>query len=108
MTTVFGPALAVADAVLYEGYLLYPYTASTPKNRVRWQFGVVVPQAYAGAGTGEPAEQQTEILIEAGPTPPRASRCCCAFCRSRRGASKRRPATGSSRSRRSSLAARRT
>jgi hypothetical protein len=67
MTTVFAPALAVADAVLYEGYLLYPYTASTPKNRVRWQFGVIVPQAYAGAGTGEPAEQQTEVLIEAGP-----------------------------------------
>lgn len=67
MTTAFGPALAIADAVLYEGYLLYPYTASTPKNRVRWQFGVVVPQAYTSAGTGEPAEQQTEILIEAGP-----------------------------------------
>ncbi len=62
---MFAPALAVADAVLYEGYLLYPYTASAPKNRVRWQFGVVVPQAYAGAGTGEPAEQQTEVLIEA-------------------------------------------
>jgi hypothetical protein len=67
VTTVFAPALAVADAVLYEGYLLYPYTASAPKNRIRWQFGVVVPQAYASAGTGEPAEQQTEVLIEAAP-----------------------------------------
>ena len=65
MTAAFAPALAIADAVLYEGYLLYPYTASAPKNRIRWQFGVVVPQAYAGAGTGEPAEQQTEVLIEA-------------------------------------------
>ncbi len=64
MTTAFAPALAIADAVLYEGYLLYPYTASTAKNRVRWQFGVVVPRAYTSAGTGEPAEQQTEVLID--------------------------------------------
>ncbi len=62
---VFEPALAVANAVLYEGYLLYPYTASAAKNRVRWQFGVVVPRAYLSAGTGETAEQQTEILLEA-------------------------------------------
>ncbi|MEA2666885.1 MAG: hypothetical protein QOI11_3829 [Candidatus Eremiobacteraeota bacterium] len=67
MTAPFGPALAIADAVLYEGYLLYPYTVSAPKNRIRWQFGVVVPQAYTSAGTGEPAEQQTEVLIEAAP-----------------------------------------
>lgn len=60
----FAPALGVANAVLYEGYLLYPYTASARKNRVRWQFGVVVPQTYAERGTGEPAEQQTEVVIE--------------------------------------------
>ena len=62
---LFEPALAVANAVLYEGYLLYPYTASAAKNRVRWQFGVVVPRAYLSAGTGETAEQQTEVLFEA-------------------------------------------
>ena len=60
---VFAPALAVANAVLYEGYLLFPYTASSEKNRVRWQFGVVVPEAYVSAGTGETAEQQTEVLV---------------------------------------------
>ncbi len=60
----FDPALAVANAVLYEGYLLYPYTASARKNQMRWQFGVVVPQAYARAGSGEAAEQQTEVLLE--------------------------------------------
>jgi hypothetical protein len=60
----FGPAFGVANAVLYEGYLLFPYTASTGKNRVRWQFGVVVPEAYLAAETGEHAEQQTEILFE--------------------------------------------
>ncbi|MDQ3579239.1 MAG: hypothetical protein M3443_16925, partial [Actinomycetota bacterium] len=32
-------ARTVADAVLYEGYLLYPYRATSSKNRVRWQFG---------------------------------------------------------------------
>jgi hypothetical protein len=60
------PALAVANAVLYEGYILFPYTASAKKNRIRWQFGVVVPGEYAATGTGEPAEAQTEILIDSG------------------------------------------
>ncbi len=59
----FAPALGVANAVLYEGYILYPYTASARKNRIRWQFGVVVPEAYARGGTGEPAEAQTEVLF---------------------------------------------
>lgn len=65
----FGPAFGVANAVLYEGYLLFPYTASTAKNRVRWQFGVVVPQAYLAAQTGEHAEQQTEVLLESSGAP---------------------------------------
>jgi hypothetical protein len=60
----FGPAFGVANAVLYEGYLLFPYTASTQKNRVRWQFGVVVPEAYLAANTGEHAAAQTEVLFE--------------------------------------------
>ena len=60
----FEPARKVADAVLYEGYILYPYTASAPKNRIRWQFGVVVPEAYAAQGTGEPFQAQTEVLLE--------------------------------------------
>lgn len=60
----FAPARRVANAVLYEGYLLYPYTASARKNRIRWQFGVLVPRAYTSAGTGEPAQAQTEILLE--------------------------------------------
>jgi hypothetical protein len=63
---VMAPALAVANAVLYEGYILFPYTASAKKNRIRWQFGVVVPQEYAARGTGETAEMQTEVLVECG------------------------------------------
>lgn len=60
------PALAVANAVLYEGYILFPYTASAKKNRLRWQFGVVVPEAYAANETGEHADMQTEILLTCG------------------------------------------
>lgn len=56
----------VADAVLFEGYLLYPYRASAQKNRLRWQFGVLVPPAYS-EGSGEPAANRTECLLEAGP-----------------------------------------
>lgn len=62
--SVFAAALDVANAVLYEGYILYPYTSSARKNRIRWQFGVIVPQAYAAAGTGEPSEAQTEVLLD--------------------------------------------
>ena len=39
----------IADAVLYEGYILYPYRASAQKNRSRWQFGVLMPPSYADA-----------------------------------------------------------
>ena len=42
---------AVADAVLYEGYLLYPYRASSAKNQSRWQFGVLGPPGAAAAAS---------------------------------------------------------
>lgn len=60
----FEQAEKVADAVLYEGYVLYPYRASAAKNRLRWQFGVVVPRAYAERGGSEPWAMQTEVLLE--------------------------------------------
>jgi hypothetical protein len=59
-------ARAVADAVLYEGYVLYPYRASARKNQVRWQFGVLAPRAWSEAGGCEPCWMQTEILLEPG------------------------------------------
>ncbi|WP_225834445.1 hypothetical protein [Streptomyces sp. NK08204] len=67
---------AVADAVLYEGYLLYPYRRSSPKNRVRWQFGVLAPREWAERDGPVPAVlsgavdswyQQTECLVRAAP-----------------------------------------
>ncbi len=45
--------LSVADAVLCEGYLLYPYRADSRKNQVRWQFGVLGPADAERAGIGE-------------------------------------------------------
>ncbi len=71
------PALAVADAVLYEGYILYPYRRSSEKNRVRWQFGVVAPRPWIEArgetpspgasGAVEAWYQQAECLLQAPP-----------------------------------------
>lgn len=40
------PAQAVADAVMCEGQVLYPYRASAGKNQLRWQFGVLTPRAF--------------------------------------------------------------
>ncbi|MFJ6834091.1 hypothetical protein [Streptomyces sp. NPDC091209] len=59
----FEQARTVADAVLFEGYVLYPYRASAAKNQLRWQFGVLVPPAWT-ATTGEHSVQRTECLLE--------------------------------------------
>jgi hypothetical protein len=54
----------IANAVLYEGYLLYPYRRSAIKNRQRWTFGVVYPREYSEANGGvEPWTMRTECLI---------------------------------------------
>jgi hypothetical protein len=60
----FELARKVADAVLYEGYLLYPYRASAAKNQARWQFGVLLPRRWSEDGTGEPWSNRTECLLE--------------------------------------------
>ena len=53
----------VVQAVLYEGYILYPYRASAKKNRQRFTFGRVYPEAYHLAQNGaEPFVMQTECL----------------------------------------------
>ncbi len=60
-------ARAVADAVLYEGYLLYPYRSTSAKNQVRWQYGIVGPAGALEAGVGEESALQTECLLEIDP-----------------------------------------
>jgi hypothetical protein len=57
-------ARKVADAILYEGYLLYPYRQSSQKNKVRFQFGVLMPPAYSAIDDCEPSASQTECLVE--------------------------------------------
>ena len=59
-------ARGVADAILYEGYLLYPYRQSSRKNQARFQFGVLMPPAYAAVDDNEPSASQTECLAECG------------------------------------------
>lgn len=54
---------AIADAVLYEGYLLYPYRASSHKNRSRWQFGVLGPPRATAASFGEEPEMEVQCLL---------------------------------------------
>jgi hypothetical protein len=56
-------ARLAADAVLYEGYLLYPYRSSAAKNQVRWQFGVLGPPGAVAAGVGEEAGLAVECLL---------------------------------------------
>jgi hypothetical protein len=58
----------IAKAVLYEGYMLYPYRPSSVKNQQRWNFGVLYPQSYCKAQNGTDAcMMQTECLVESGP-----------------------------------------
>ncbi len=52
----------VAAAVLYEGYLLYPYRRSALKNRQRWPFGALYPRGWAEAN-GERSSMHTEVLV---------------------------------------------
>ncbi len=54
----------VADSVLFEGYVLYPYRASAQKNRSRWQFGVLMPPGYAARDPSETPAARTECVFE--------------------------------------------
>lgn len=57
----------IANAVLYEGYILYPYRATAVKNRQRFNFGVVYPKAYGeGQGQTDAWSMQTECPIVGG------------------------------------------
>jgi hypothetical protein len=57
-------ARQIADAVLYEGYILYPYRASSQKNQSRWQWGVVVAPGYAAAEESETSVTRAECVLE--------------------------------------------
>lgn len=54
------------DAVLLEGYLLYPYRASALKNQYRWTFGVLAPRSWSESGGTERWWIESQVLVRAG------------------------------------------
>jgi hypothetical protein len=59
----------IAHAVLYEGYILYPYRPCV-KNRQRWTFGGVYPPAYVAAqrsAGSDASAMQTECILRPAP-----------------------------------------
>lgn len=68
MTSIdaFEHAQRVADAVLWEGYVLYPYRASAAKNQVRWQYGVLTPRRHSEVDGFERWAMHTQCVVELG------------------------------------------
>ncbi|MDB4935526.1 MAG: hypothetical protein JWP87_2498 [Labilithrix sp.] len=60
----FETAGSIADAVLLEGYVLYPYRSCSAKNRYRWTFGVLAPRDWSAAGGCEPWWLEAQVLVE--------------------------------------------
>ena len=58
------PTRKIADAVLYEGYILWPYRRSATKNRQRWTFGGVYPPAHAREHPDDPCVLRAQVLLE--------------------------------------------
>jgi hypothetical protein len=54
----------IADAVLYEGYVLWPYRRSALKNTRRWTFGGVYPRAHSEQHPDDRWTMRTECLVE--------------------------------------------
>jgi hypothetical protein len=57
---------AIADAVLYEGYVLWPYRRSALKNQQRFTFGGVYPRAHSEGRDDDPCTMRTQCLVETG------------------------------------------
>jgi hypothetical protein len=57
----------IADAVLYEGYLLWPYRRSALKNQRRWTFGGVFPRAHSAEHPDDRWVMRTECLLQGEP-----------------------------------------
>jgi hydrogenase maturation protease len=60
----FAPVARIAEALLYEGYLLYPYRSSSVKNQQRFTFGCLLPPTFPQpAGSAEGSTMHTECLL---------------------------------------------
>ncbi|MDP9072614.1 MAG: hypothetical protein M3N98_00320 [Actinomycetota bacterium] len=79
MAARFATASGVADAVLYEGYVLYPYHASNGKNAggVRFQWGVLTPPRWTQNDPSERSLMRTELVVDPGSDPAMAVRIRC-------------------------------
>src|SRR5437764_6855740 len=62
------PVRAIADAVLYEGYILWPYRRSALKNQRRFTFGGVYPPGHSEAHPDDPRRAQTQVLVRGAPS----------------------------------------
>lgn len=61
----FAEVEKIAAAILYEGYILYPYRPTAIKNRQRWNFGTLYPRVYAEAQRPEESFRfLAECLVE--------------------------------------------
>src|SRR6476469_5210709 len=61
------PVRDIANAVLYEGYILWPYRRSALKNSQRWTFGGVYPPAWSVAHPDDRAAVQAQVPVEGDP-----------------------------------------
>jgi hypothetical protein len=61
------PVRAIADAVLYEGYILWPYRRSAMKNAQRWTFGGVYPRRWSASHPDDRWSTQAQVLVEGDP-----------------------------------------
>jgi hypothetical protein len=57
----------LADAVMYEGYMLWPYRSTALKNRRRWTFGCVFPPAWTAFHPDDADLMRTQVLLESDP-----------------------------------------
>jgi hypothetical protein len=58
------PVRALAQTVLYEGYVLYPYGARADKNQVRFQWGVLGPVGAEDEGACEGPHARVDGILE--------------------------------------------
>jgi hypothetical protein len=61
------PVRQIADAVLYEGYILWPYRRSAMKNAQRWTFGGVYPRAWSESHPDDRSLMQAQVLVTGSP-----------------------------------------
>ena len=59
--------LTLADAVMYEGYMLWPYRRTALKNQRRWTFGGVFPPAWTALHPDDAGLMRTQVLLESDP-----------------------------------------